>query len=214
MSNIKDDEILAMTLMLEDMNMLNGTCEFQSEFDHHIPISLYKEYDDDDSDTDSSIDDELPIPGRYMGQIIYNNNHQPIIGQNRGLSNRNHRSYMDISSDSDDSDDSEESDDSEGAYYDLEDMHKVLTESALKSIKGFTITKKSIEYNKITKEDACSICLINLIQDKYNKDNKKISKIKCGHIFHESCIKKQLSKYDHRCPMCRVSAGEYRIKDE
>lgn len=46
-------------------------------------------------------------------------------------------------------------------------------------------------------DDNCVICLESL-------KNKKISKMRCGHIFHDTCIKEWLDSSSYQnCPICR-----------
>ena len=45
----------------------------------------------------------------------------------------------------------------------------------------------------------CCICL-----DEFH-DRERLSKLRCGHVFHSACIKKWLV-HDLRCPTCRTDA--------
>ena len=55
--------------------------------------------------------------------------------------------------------------------------------------------KEYISLNKAKRNDECCICLDDIY-------NKKIVKLKCGHIFHKSCLIKSM-KNTKLCPYCR-----------
>ena len=52
------------------------------------------------------------------------------------------------------------------------------------------------------KNNICSICIEKI------EDKEIICELNCNHQFHESCIKTYLDKYNHKCPICRDSAGK------
>ena len=62
---------------------------------------------------------------------------------------------------------------------------------------------ESFKYETIIekKEKKCSICLEEFLND------EDVSLIKCGHIFHSSCIK-EWSTYKITCPVCRSELKE------
>ena len=54
---------------------------------------------------------------------------------------------------------------------------------------------------KIKNQDNCSICL-----SKYEKDETVSYLNTCNHLFHTTCIDKWLREFNHKCPICRISA--------
>lgn len=48
-----------------------------------------------------------------------------------------------------------------------------------------------------TQHDCCPICLEAF------SDNDTVKRIKCGHVFHSSCIDPWLSEISDICPVCR-----------
>jgi hypothetical protein len=77
----------------------------------------------------------------------------------------------------------------------LEDVIVTLDESELDNLNRYKI-------NKLT--DNCNECYICI--SKFNI-NEEVIELKCNHIFHADCIYTYLSKYNHKCPVCRKSAG-------
>jgi hypothetical protein len=59
--------------------------------------------------------------------------------------------------------------------------------------------KKYILENNL--EDKCSICL-----DNFEKDQEVIE-LPCAHIHHSNCINEYLTKYNYKCPCCKVEVG-------
>lgn len=80
----------------------------------------------------------------------------------------------------------------------------------------FKILEREKKYEKVfiresgCNDEICSICLEN-DEDKYNNCfiiiPKSVKLIKCGHTFHENCIRKFLEvNFYHNyisCPLCR-----------
>ena len=58
--------------------------------------------------------------------------------------------------------------------------------------------KKNYDPNDEKMKEGCVICL----EDFAENDGKAIAELKCGHIFHEECLKEWVQKNDI-CPMCR-----------
>jgi len=56
--------------------------------------------------------------------------------------------------------------------------------------------KKQDNYEK----EMCSICL------EYCNDAPMY--VKCGHAYHQNCIKEWLKDYDYKCPICRKECGK------
>ena len=54
---------------------------------------------------------------------------------------------------------------------------------------------------KIKDQTKCTICLSN-----YEKGEDVSYLNTCGHLFHTSCIDKWLREFNHKCPVCRLSA--------
>ena len=46
--------------------------------------------------------------------------------------------------------------------------------------------------------NTCSICLGEYI------DDRKMSRLKCGHIYHKECIMKWINNNNNECPLCRT----------
>jgi hypothetical protein len=71
-------------------------------------------------------------------------------------------------------------------------------------------------YREVTKEeihltempDTCSICM-----EKYKEEDETCYLKTCCHIFHEECVRTWLLTYNHRCPMCRLSADPSKNTD-
>lgn len=55
--------------------------------------------------------------------------------------------------------------------------------------------------------DYCAICMNPV------KKTRRTSELKCGHVFHNHCIKDWETKGGDRCPLCRkmLSGAEYRV---
>jgi hypothetical protein len=55
---------------------------------------------------------------------------------------------------------------------------------------------------KIADQTKCAICLTDY------KEADKVSYLQtCHHLFHEACIRKWLTEFNHKCPVCRLSAN-------
>jgi hypothetical protein len=76
----------------------------------------------------------------------------------------------------------------------LEDVKVTLDDKDLEKIESKVLDKKI--------DDNCSICL-----DSY-KEGDDVSILKCNHIFHKNCIQTYLKEYNHKCPLCKKSAGQ------
>ena len=48
-------------------------------------------------------------------------------------------------------------------------------------------------------KEGCIICLGDFAEN----DGKPIAELRCGHIFHEDCLKDWTNKNTFNCPMCR-----------
>ena len=64
------------------------------------------------------------------------------------------------------------------------------------------VTMNKDEFSKLktfenNQEQSCSICLDSL-------KNKKVTELKCQHIFHNECIHPWLTKQSVKCPICRM----------
>ena len=46
--------------------------------------------------------------------------------------------------------------------------------------------------------ETCTICLCDFIE------KEKVGDLKCGHVFHASCLKSWIRKKNH-CPLCKAS---------
>ena len=62
---------------------------------------------------------------------------------------------------------------------------------------------------KIKDQDTCSICL-----SKYEKDEAVSYLNTCNHLFHTTCIDKWLRDFNHKCPVCRMSADPSKNESE
>ena len=66
--------------------------------------------------------------------------------------------------------------------------HKIVMNILIKEIDKDEIVDKI--------NNMCSICLEEYI------DDRKLNKLKCGHIYHKECIMKWI-KNNNECPLCR-----------
>lgn len=65
-----------------------------------------------------------------------------------------------------------------------------------------TYTHKDDDPNlRVRDQTACSIC-----QTDYEQDSSVSYLRTCHHLFHTECIRKWLGEYNHKCPVCRLSA--------
>lgn len=85
------------------------------------------------------------------------------------------------------------------ADYNDEDLEDVVI--TLKDDKKITKIKKLSD-----DDEKCSVCL-----EKINKD-EDIWKLPCNHFYHQDCIKKWLTEYNYKCPICREPCGESQVK--
>lgn len=67
---------------------------------------------------------------------------------------------------------------------------------------------KELKYNKditndlkVKNQETCTICLST-----YEKDENVSYLHNCNHLFHTTCINKWLLEFNHKCPICRLSA--------
>ena len=51
----------------------------------------------------------------------------------------------------------------------------------------------------------CCVCLEDI------ENQEIICELNCTHKFHDKCIKYYLDKYNHKCPICRISTGNTKI---
>lgn len=80
------------------------------------------------------------------------------------------------------------------------------TNNSMEDVK-VTLDEKDIEQLPVleAKEDLntkCCICMLDI-----EKDNK-YCKLKCDHLFHESCIKQYFENFNYKCPICRKECGQ------
>lgn len=85
-----------------------------------------------------------------------------------------------------------------------------LTENSLKSLPVYNLPELKNKVN-ISKDDQCSVCLGNILDD---DANNLFILLKCNHFFHKSCITEHLQNYDYHCPVCRSECGEHMAKIE
>eukprot|EP01046_Picozoa_sp_COSAG06_P037471 COSAG06_NODE_4232_length_4446_cov_9.610076_6_plen_348_part_00 len=72
----------------------------------------------------------------------------------------------------------------------------------LRSVRGSTLTSKD-------RAEACVICQCPLVCEVDRGDDELIVVLKCGHHFHEDCIKQWLTR-SSICPVCRAPAARKR----
>lgn len=77
-----------------------------------------------------------------------------------------------------------------------------LTNDALNNL----VEKKYSEIENNDKFPECSIC-----REKFESD-MIVKILPCNHWFHKECITEWLTKYHHKCPLCRQSCGDYQAK--
>ena len=87
----------------------------------------------------------------------------------------------------------------------MEPVNVTLNENDMKEfIKSFIFNDDDNEYKelKVKEQTSCTICLSN-----YEK-NENVSYLNnCNHLFHTTCINKWLTNFNHKCPVCRLSAN-------
>ena len=76
------------------------------------------------------------------------------------------------------------------------DLNNFEKEVGLGKVKKLTKSEK----NEIDSNEICSICFDEI-------GTKKISKLACGHLFHQKCITQwtQMNEDNHNCPFCRAT---------
>jgi hypothetical protein len=58
-----------------------------------------------------------------------------------------------------------------------------------------------VSVDSVDPETCCAVCL-KAFEQKQTKKRVFVKKLKCGHVFHGSCIDKWLARA-HNCPCCR-----------
>lgn len=76
----------------------------------------------------------------------------------------------------------------------LEDVIVTLDDSELDKLKSTKVESNT--------DVTCSICLNQV------EENEYLTELKCSHKFHSNCIKKYLSEYSCKCPVCRCEVGK------
>ena len=73
-------------------------------------------------------------------------------------------------------------------------------ESFLEEFRNRTPTVKFESLCKCKKQadNECSVCLSNFEED------SEINKLKCGHLFHKTCLEKWIDYWNITCPLCRT----------
>nr|AEQ19306.1 RING zinc finger protein [Brassica napus] len=73
-------------------------------------------------------------------------------------------------------------------------------ESFLEEFRNRTPTVKFESLCKCKKQadNECSVCL-----SKFEEDSE-INKLKCGHLFHKTCLEKWIDYWNITCPLCRT----------
>ncbi|KAJ4880919.1 putative E3 ubiquitin-protein ligase XERICO [Raphanus sativus] len=73
-------------------------------------------------------------------------------------------------------------------------------ESFLEEFRNMTPTMKFESLCKCKKQadNECSVCL-----SKFEEDSE-INKLKCGHLFHKTCLEKWIDYWNITCPLCRT----------
>ena len=61
---------------------------------------------------------------------------------------------------------------------------------------------KELKNIKVKDQTICSICLSN-----YENEEMVSYLNTCNHLFHTTCINKWLTDFNHKCPVCRLSAN-------
>jgi hypothetical protein len=61
---------------------------------------------------------------------------------------------------------------------------------------------------KIKEQTSCTICLSD-----YENDEMVSYLNTCNHLFHTTCINKWLTNFNHKCPVCRLSANPSKNND-
>ena len=85
----------------------------------------------------------------------------------------------------------------------MEPVRVTVDENDLSSfITSFNFNFKLPDEIKIKNQETCTICLSNY------EEGESVSYLNtCNHLFHTTCIKKWLSDFNHKCPVCRLSAN-------
>lgn len=89
----------------------------------------------------------------------------------------------------------------------VENVPLVLTNDSFNKLQVMDYDSKFM--NKFPDKDSysCIIC-----SSDYDEDNQKLMILPCNHHFHKKCIGKWLKERNHKCPICRKSAGNYEAK--
>ncbi|CAF1960196.1 unnamed protein product [Brassica oleracea var. botrytis] len=89
---------------------------------------------------------------------------------------------------------------SENQTSDSFDFRVCQPESFLEEFRNRTPTVKFESLCKCKKQadNECSVCL-----SKFEEDSE-INKLKCGHLFHKTCLEKWIDYWNITCPLCRT----------
>ncbi|CAN6906683.1 hypothetical protein Bca4012_076307 [Brassica carinata] len=89
---------------------------------------------------------------------------------------------------------------SENQTSDSFDFRVCQPESFLEEFRNRTPTVKFESLCKCKKQadNECSVCL-----SKFEGDSE-INKLKCGHLFHKTCLEKWIDYWNITCPLCRT----------
>ncbi|CAN7012078.1 probable E3 ubiquitin-protein ligase XERICO [Brassica rapa] len=71
-------------------------------------------------------------------------------------------------------------------------------ESFLEEFRNRTPTLKFESLCKKQEDNECSVCLTKF------EEGSEVNKLKCGHLFHKTCVEKWIDYWNITCPLCRT----------
>lgn len=86
----------------------------------------------------------------------------------------------------------------------LDDVSLPLKEEELDNFEQASLDQLKSKFPNIPDDEQCSICFDSILDG----ENETFTILPCKHYFHKECIKEDLTKYHHKCPICKVDLGK------